>query len=137
MFHCLLSKYKINGVHNMTFMSQQPVTSEMPATEMSQKRKVSQVYLNFKILSFGIVYKESEVFLPYWFIGLVSNLKLEKKIIGSRQIIKKLSNKACVKRTSFFFYLCKIHNATFKAHLVQLPSEEQGHLQLNQEPYPA
>lgn len=39
----------------------------------------NETYLNFKILSFGIVYKESKVFLPYWFIGLVSNLKLRER----------------------------------------------------------
>lgn len=32
--------------------------------------------LNFKVLALGIVNEESEVFLPYWFIGFVSNLAL-------------------------------------------------------------
>lgn len=37
--------------------------------------RMRYVYLYFKFLPSGIVDKESEVFLPYRFIGLVSNLK--------------------------------------------------------------
>lgn len=55
------------------------------------------MYLNFKILSFGVVYKESKVFLPYWFIGLVSNLKSENRKNRKQTNCKIcLSNKALV-----------------------------------------